>query len=173
MATAKERFKIYDVVTATDISIQTAHANSMECPPTDELTILGFNGEMLVLSDGSMGWHHSHFYKVGRNVPQIEGFDLEAELATAEVAFNEFAILDELNNYIRDTYGEHYAKDGVQAFALIAKRPVRGLNFAVGNVLKYADRFGEKAGMNRKDLLKVAHYTVLALHCLDKLEAQQ
>jgi hypothetical protein len=87
-----------------------------------------------------------------------------------EGEFGEMAILGELQAYIRKTYGEHYAKDGVQAFALIAKRPQRGLNFALGNVLKYSDRFGEKDGMNRKDLLKVAHYSVLAIHCLDALE---
>lgn len=85
--------------------------------------------------------------------------------------FNEFSILDDLRVYIRKTYGQHYAKDGVQAFALIAKRPERGLAFALGNVIKYADRFGAKNGFNRDDLLKVAHYSVLAMYCADKLEA--
>lgn len=94
----------------------------------------------------------------------------ENAITPFEGEFHEMELLDELRAYIRGTYGEHYAKDGVQAFALIAKRPERGLAFALGNVIKYSDRFGQKAGHNRKDLLKVAHYSILALHCADALE---
>lgn len=86
--------------------------------------------------------------------------------------FNEAALIEELRAYVRKTYGQHYAKDGVQAFSLIAKRPERGLHFALGNVIKYADRFGAKAGHNRDDLLKVAHYSLLALYAADKMEAR-
>jgi hypothetical protein len=188
---AKERFKLFDVVTATDISIQTAHVNGFDCPPTDELTVLGFNGERLILSDGSSCWHHSHFYKVGERgdlQDEIRGrhidfiiFDELAELETpADPAamldfqgdFDEQEYVKELADYIAKTYGEHYAKEGVQTFSLIVKRPLRGLHFALSNVIKYADRFGEKDGFNRKDLLKVAHYAILALAAFDRLEAQ-
>lgn len=188
---AKERFKLFDVVTATDISIQTAHVNGFDCPPTDELTVLGFNGERLILSDGSSCWHHSHFYKVserGDLQDEIRGhqidfiiFDELAELETpADPAvmpdfkgdFDEQEYVKELAEYIAKTYNEHYAKEGVQTFELIVKRPLRGLHFTLSNILKYGDRFGEKDGMNRKDILKIAHYAILALYAFDRLEAQ-
>ena len=33
--------------------------------------------------------------------------------------------------------------------------------------MKYAQRFGKKDGKNRKDLLKILHYTMIALYNLD------
>lgn len=81
--------------------------------------------------------------------------------------FNEGEILSELRSYICNTYGEHYANEenGLQTFQLIAKDPLRGLAFATGNCMKYADRYGKKNGYNRKDLIKIAHYAILALYC--------
>lgn len=167
MAPAANNFRVYDVVTATDRSIQFSHDHGLPVPPTDEVTVLAIDYDgVLTLSDGS-NWHHSHFRLVRR--PDVPELDQDESLVGE---FNEFDILDEVREYIAKTYGEHYAKDGVQAFALIAKRPERGLNFALSNVIKYADRFGEKGGRNRKDLLKVAHYSVLAIYCLDKLEGR-
>ena len=34
----------------------------------------------------------------------------------------------------------------------------------LGNIIKYAQRYGKKNGRNRADLLKVAHYAIMALH---------
>ena len=44
---------------------------------------------------------------------------------------------------------------------------VQGLGFCLGNVLKYAQRYGRKEGYNRKDLMKVLHYTIMALYLHD------
>lgn len=179
MASAKERFQIYDIVTATDIAIQSAHTKGLPCPPTDEVTILGFAGEDLLLSDGST-WHHSLFNKVGEHTELKEELQLLADVELADedaplpqLDFNELGYVQELANYILATYGEHYAKEGIQTFELICKRPLRGLHFALSNVIKYADRFGEKDGMNRKDLLKVAHYSILALYAFDQLAGEE
>lgn len=179
MASAKERFSIYDIVTATDITIQVAHNEGLTCPPTDELTVLGFNEECLILSDGSDCWHHSHFYKVGERADLKALMELECPPdpdmvngVMPSLDFNEMGYVEEVANYILATYGQHYAKEGVQTFELICKRPLRGLHFALGNVMKYADRFGEKDGMNRKDLLKVAHYSLLALFAFDQLNEE-
>ena len=38
------------------------------------------------------------------------------------------------------------------------------MGFALGNVLKYAQRYGKKDGANRKDLMKILHYAIIALH---------
>jgi hypothetical protein len=34
----------------------------------------------------------------------------------------------------------------------------------LGTIVKYAMRYGKKEGKNKKDLLKIIHYTILALH---------
>ena len=39
-----------------------------------------------------------------------------------------------------------------------------GDGFCIGNIIKYAQRYGKKDGYNRKDLLKVLHYGIMALH---------
>lgn len=179
MATAKQRFKLYDIVTATDASIQIAHTEGFECPPTDNVTVLGFDRESLILSDGSR-WHHSHFQKVGSNTALQEesqglaaGFIIVDELAEAPAFrgdFYEQDYINELSEYIAKTYSEHYAKQGTQTFELITKRPLRGLHFTLSNIIKYADRCGEKDGLNRKDILKIAHYAILALYAFDCLE---
>jgi hypothetical protein len=41
------------------------------------------------------------------------------------------------------------------------------MGFALGNVLKYAQRYGKKEGFNRADLMKIIHYAVIALHVHD------
>jgi hypothetical protein len=44
-----------------------------------------------------------------------------------------------------------------------------GEGFCIGNILKYAQRYGKKNGKDRKDLLKVIHYGIIALYT-NKLE---
>ena len=39
-----------------------------------------------------------------------------------------------------------------------------GEGFCIGNILKYAQRYGKKDGYNRADLFKVIHYGFLALY---------
>ena len=41
------------------------------------------------------------------------------------------------------------------------------MGFAIGNVLKYAQRYGKKDGFNRDDLMKILHYTLIAMHTHD------
>lgn len=86
--------------------------------------------------------------------------------------FNEDQLLEELKQYIDSTYKGHYTggnQDEVQTFELISKRPLRGLYFALGNVSKYADRYGEKEGFKRDDLVKTLHYALWALYSHDKM----
>jgi hypothetical protein len=88
--------------------------------------------------------------------------------------FNEEKLLEELKKYIENTYRSHYSRTNkdIQTFELTSRIPLRGIYFAIGNVLKYGDRLGEKEGFNRKDLLKIAHYTIMALYALDKYEEE-
>jgi len=80
--------------------------------------------------------------------------------------FNENANIQELEEYINSTYGEHYASDKYQATDVIIDSG-HGEGFVMGNIMKYTKRYGNKAGKNRKDLLKILHYGIIMLHIHD------
>ena len=73
--------------------------------------------------------------------------------------YNEDKTLEELKSYIDATYGQHYSRDKFQATEFIIDGG-HGEGFCIGNVLKYAQRYGKKDGRNRKDLLKIIHYAI-------------
>ena len=77
--------------------------------------------------------------------------------------YNEGNTLAELNEYIDSTYDEHYSKNKFQATEFIIDGG-HGEGFCMGNIMKYAQRYGKKDGKNRKDLLKVIHYAIIALY---------
>ena len=54
--------------------------------------------------------------------------------------------------------------EGLEGFWMVGEC-VEG--FCLGNILKYTQRYGNKEGKNRKDLLKVLHYALIALHVHD------
>jgi hypothetical protein len=82
--------------------------------------------------------------------------------------FSEDQILHELQKYVDATYGQHYAKNKYQASEFIIDAGY-GMPFFLGNVLKYAQRVTKKGSPEdwRKDLFKIIHYTMLAIHTLD------
>ena len=45
-----------------------------------------------------------------------------------------------------------------------------GEGFCMGNILKYAQRYGRKNGHNRADLMKILHYGIIMLHIHDNKE---
>ena len=80
--------------------------------------------------------------------------------------FNEDKLIKELVHYIDNTYGEHYASDKYQATDVIVDAG-HGEGFCIGNIMKYAKRYGNKEGKNKKDLLKILHYGIIMLHIHD------
>jgi len=82
--------------------------------------------------------------------------------------YNEGKTLEELQAYIDATYGEHYSKNKYQATEFIIDSG-HGTGFCVGNILKYAQRYGRKGTREewRKDMLKVIHYAIIQLHIHD------
>ena len=76
--------------------------------------------------------------------------------------FKENDILKDVKKYIDDTYSSHYANTTKQATEIIIDQG-HGTGFCMGNILKYAQRYGKKEGRNKKDLLKVIHYAVIQL----------
>ncbi len=83
--------------------------------------------------------------------------------------YNEDVLLKEFKTYIDATYGEHYSKDKFQATEFIMDGG-HGTGFCIGNVLKYAQRYGKKGTREdaRKDLLKVLHYALMQLYVHDR-----
>ena len=83
--------------------------------------------------------------------------------------YSEEKILDEPKEYIDGTYNAHYSHNKFQATEFIMDSG-HGEGFCIGNILKYSQRYGKKDGKNRKDLLKVIHYGIMALHNHDNTE---
>ena len=88
---------------------------------------------------------------------------------TIEYKYNEGDLLREITQYIDATYDEHYSQNQYQATEFIIDGG-HGIGFTVGNILKYAQRYGHKGTPEdwRKDLLKVIHYAIIAMHVHDK-----
>lgn len=80
--------------------------------------------------------------------------------------FDEDDLIAELKEYIDGTYESHYSKNKFQSTEFIVDCG-HGDGFCMGNIIKYAQRYGKKNGKNRKDLLKIMHYAIIALSVLD------
>jgi|TARA_Y100000114_G_C11648346_1_gene272842 hypothetical protein len=85
-----------------------------------------------------------------------------------EYKFSEGKLVDELKAYIDSTYTTHYSKSKFQATEFILDAG-HGTGFCIGNILKYAQRYGRKGTPEdaRKDLMKVLHYAIIQLHVHD------
>ena len=79
--------------------------------------------------------------------------------------YNEDKIVEEILNYIKGTYNQHYStgKDGFQVQDLFKTLNI-GKDFCHANAIKYLCRYGKKNGYNRGDLIKAAHYIILLLN---------
>ena len=84
-----------------------------------------------------------------------------------EYKFKEDKNLEDLKEYINSTYGEHYVSDKYQATDVVIDAG-HGMGFCMGNIMKYAKRYGNKDGFNRKDLMKILHYGIIMLHIHDE-----
>lgn len=91
-----------------------------------------------------------------------------------EYKYNEDVLLKELEEYINNTYGEHYSQNKYQATEFIIDGG-HGIGFTIGNILKYAQRYHHKGTPTdwRKDLMKVLHYAIIALHVHDMEHRKQ
>ena len=88
--------------------------------------------------------------------------------------YNEDKICKEIENYIKSTYGQHYAQvqEGVQVQDLLRSAGI-DKDFCQANAIKYLARFGKKNGRNRADLLKAAHYIVLLMDSEDNTNSKE
>jgi len=92
-------------------------------------------------------------------------------LKKIDYKYNEGKTLAELKEYIDSTYDEHYSKNRFQATEFIIDGG-HGEGFCIGNIMKYAQRYGKKGGKNKRDLLKVIHYGIIALYINEMEESE-
>ena len=97
----------------------------------------------------------------------------DTTLNIIDYKFGENKYLQELREYIDSTYHGHYSTNKFQSTEVIIARG-HGTGFCMGNVDKYANRYGKKGTREdaRKDLLKVIHYALLQLHVHDSEEQE-
>jgi hypothetical protein len=115
-----------------------------------------------------------------KNPRQTANSDYEVTFMSAkdkteiQYKFNEDKIIQELQEYINSTYDQHYSKNNFQATEFIIDGG-HGTGFCIGNVLKYAQRYGKKGtpADARKDLMKVLHYATIAINIHDQEHKDQ
>jgi hypothetical protein len=81
--------------------------------------------------------------------------------------FNEDQVLNMLKNHILKSYDAHYSMNKIQSTEFIFDAG-HGEGFCLGNIIKYAQRYGKKNGKNKEDLLKILHYAVILLGSTDE-----
>jgi hypothetical protein len=82
--------------------------------------------------------------------------------------YNEGELLKEITEYVESTYKQHYSKNNFQTTEFVIDSG-HGTGFCVGNIMKYAQRYGQKGTHEdwRKDLMKVIHYAIIQLYVHD------
>lgn len=82
--------------------------------------------------------------------------------------FNERDYIEELQEYVDQTYNGHYSTNKFQSTEVIIDRG-HGTGFCMGNVDKYSNRYGKKGEKDdhRKDLMKILHYALIQLYIHD------
>ena len=89
-----------------------------------------------------------------------------------DYVFDEDKYLNEIKNAIDSTYDSHYAQNKVQSTEFINDAG-HGEGFCIGNIIKYAQRYGKKGGYNRDDLKKIIHYAIIMLHLHDNYYSRE
>ena len=80
-----------------------------------------------------------------------------------DYVFNENEYLQEIKNAIDSTYNAHYAQNKVQSTEFINDAG-HGEGFCIGNIIKYAQRYGKKEGEDKNNnLMKIIHYAVILM----------
>jgi hypothetical protein len=90
---------------------------------------------------------------------------------TIKYKYNEGDLLRQVTEYVNSTYDQHYSQTKFQATEFIIDGG-HGVGFTIGNIMKYAQRYSHKGTPEdwRKDLMKVIHYAIIALHVHDKAQ---
>mgnify|MGYP006414988063 FL=1 len=87
--------------------------------------------------------------------------------------YDEAGLLQELKEHIDKTYAQHYSNNKLQTTEFIIDSG-HGIGFTLGNVMKYAQRYGKKGSTadSRKDLVKILHYGIITLYIHDLINGE-
>ena len=80
--------------------------------------------------------------------------------------YSEDNYIQDIQDYVDSTYGQHYVNDGIQVVDVWQSRGTLSTT-AADTAIKYIMRYGKKDGNNRKDLLKAVHYIMLMMYADD------
>ena len=83
-------------------------------------------------------------------------------MSIIEYGFKEDVVLTSVKSYIDRTYSQHYGNGKIQATDVIFEAN-HGEGFCIGNIMKYAQRYGKKEGRNQEDLMKIIHYAIILI----------
>jgi len=86
--------------------------------------------------------------------------------------YNEGVALADVKAYIDKTYSQHYSRSKFQTTEFVIDQG-HGDGFMVGNIIKYAQRYGKKNGYNRDDIMKIIHYAIILLHVHDTRHSEE
>ena len=92
-------------------------------------------------------------------------------MTSPNYVFDEESYLKEIKDGIDSTYSSHYAQNKIQSTEFITDAG-HGEGFCIGNIIKYAQRYGKKNGYNREDLKKIVHYAIIMMHIHDNSRSQ-
>ena len=76
--------------------------------------------------------------------------------------FKEDKVIKSLQKYIDSTYQKHYGSGKFQATEVVFDSGY-GEGFCIGNIMKYAQRYGKKNGYDERDLFKIMHYAIILI----------
>jgi hypothetical protein len=98
------------------------------------------------------------------NEDKIELTEPNFNVSSRPWKYNEEEIVRELLQYIRGTYGQHYAANdqNIQTLDFIEASHGDGEAFSRDNILKYTSRY-DKKGTPKRDIMKIMHYAVLLM----------
>tara|TARA_Y100001937_G_scaffold128118_1_gene202576 strand:- start:1212 stop:1691 length:480 start_codon:yes stop_codon:yes gene_type:complete len=101
-------------------------------------------------------------------VEREKGYPSYEAVNSINYKYDEDKLIEEFKKYVDSTYSAHYSKEKFQATEFIMDGG-HGTGFCIGNVLKYAQRYGKKGthADARKDLMKVLHYALMQLYIHD------
>tara|TARA_Y100000310_G_scaffold264107_1_gene274651 strand:+ start:281 stop:604 length:324 start_codon:yes stop_codon:yes gene_type:complete len=100
-----------------------------------------------------------------RGLPGINEMDFidNYNKPLTEYKFDEDKKIKETLKYIQTTYNKHYSMGSIQSTEFIVDSGhIEG--FCIGNIIKYAQRYGKKVGESKNDnLKKIIHYALIAM----------
>jgi len=105
---------------------------------------------------------------VKQDVDRIKEDTKVVKLPKIDYKFSEDNNINLIKDHIDNTYKAHYSENKFQATEFILDSG-HGTGFCIGNILKYAQRYGKKGNRedHRKDLMKIIHYAIIQLHVHD------